>query len=176
MTGGKSHSHSITRGSLFWRPRASSDYSLADAGSSICESSYTLDSDDDDNTSAVDVVDKSNEYSRIDVATVDAKCVDESDDPQAYTVLEPDAENNRDDENDVLEDDFIELDVQLLAPQELRFDVNLVDAVSGMENIESGTVSTDLLRNMGEKGWSYLSTSTPYDYLMQSYEGHPATR
>ncbi|KAE9330141.1 hypothetical protein PR003_g15383 [Phytophthora rubi] len=94
---------------------------------------------------------------------------------QAYTVLEPDAENNGDDENDVLEDDFIELDVQLLAPQELRFDVNLVDAVGGMENIESGTVSTDLLRNMGEKGWSYLSTSTPYDYLMQSYEGHPAT-
>ncbi|KAJ8578588.1 hypothetical protein ON010_g616 [Phytophthora cinnamomi] len=133
------------------------------------------DSDDDDTTSAGDAGEESKGVPSINVATGDANHVDASEDPRAYVAFESDAENDDgDDENDAPEDDFTELDVQLPVPPELRFDSNLVAAVGGMENIVSGTVSDELLREMGEKGWSELATSAPYDYLMQPYEDRPA--
>ncbi|EGZ10577.1 hypothetical protein PHYSODRAFT_261848 [Phytophthora sojae] len=146
----------------------------ADDGS---ESSYHPDDDTDasDDGDTTPVVEESKDDREADVATGDANLVDGSEDPRTYVAFESDAENDDgDDEGDAPEDDLTELDVQLPVPPELRFDGKLIAAVGGMENILSGTVPDELLRDMGEKGWSDLSTSTAFDYSMQPYEVRPA--
>ncbi|KAG3119412.1 hypothetical protein PI125_g2043 [Phytophthora idaei] len=89
-------------------------------------------------------------------------------------MFKSDAENDDDDNWD---DDVqsVEGTEELMpTPPEMHLADAMITAIGGMNDIASGSVPDEFLKDMGNNGWYELVTKTPHEYLMEPYEHRPS--
>lgn len=96
-----------------------------------------------------------------------------------YAILDSDGDDDEgcgwnDDELNADGESELDPDEERLQP-DLLFDDALLESVGGVDQLASGNISSALLRDMANTGWTPLVQKTPHDYMMEPYEQRSPT-
>ncbi|KAE9223209.1 hypothetical protein PF002_g15029 [Phytophthora fragariae] len=115
------------------------------------------------------------------ITSADLNIVLETDNPDDFGAMESDAEND-DGASDWTEssfgedepcDDDMSMNEEAQELDEPLFDEAWLDVAGGIENVASGTINADILKNMGVNGWSDPVSYSPFPYLDEPFEQRP---
>ncbi|KAE8967469.1 hypothetical protein PF011_g27550 [Phytophthora fragariae] len=70
-------------------------------------------------------------------------------------------------------DDDMSMNEEAQELDEPLFDEAWLDVAGGIENVASGTINADILKNMGVNGWSDPVSYSPFPYLDEPFEQRP---
>ncbi|KAG1689608.1 hypothetical protein DVH05_028512 [Phytophthora capsici] len=112
---------------------------------------------------------------RMSTAQSDVNICQDTDNPDDFTAMESDAENDDGcpgDEECVEEEDtsLVESDNEEETFEDAVFDKGFLEAAGGIDVVAGGTVSAATLADMSVNGWTEPVSFTPYPYLDEPYE------